>query len=251
MSGTQQQLGDLEELVLLAVRRLGEGAWGASIREELSRHAGRRASIGTIYVTLMRLEEKGLTRSWMGSRRASAAARRNVFSRSCPKVCGRWRLREPSASTCGPGSNTAVKPMPAERVGRPPRLAVRLVCRLLPEALAEAVAGDLEEEYRNRSARSRGRLSADFWYWSQLFTLGPAPRRICRRLGDRPSAGSLEASVRYDGSHTEQEAYADTRRGFQICVSPADSQPGLHVVAVLAGLGIGANTAMLAWSTRY
>jgi PadR family transcriptional regulator len=66
MSGTQQQLGDLEELVLLAVRRLGEGAWGASIREELSRHAGRRASIGTIYVTLMRLEEKGLTRSWMG-----------------------------------------------------------------------------------------------------------------------------------------------------------------------------------------
>ena len=66
MAGKQQQLGDLEELVLLAVRRLGEGAWGARVREELRRHAGRSVSIGTIYVTLMRLEEKGLARSWMG-----------------------------------------------------------------------------------------------------------------------------------------------------------------------------------------
>jgi len=66
MGGNQQQLGDLEELVLLAVCRLGEAAWGSRIREELRRHAGRSASIGTIYVTLMRLEEKGLTRSWLG-----------------------------------------------------------------------------------------------------------------------------------------------------------------------------------------
>lgn len=60
------QLGDLEELVLLAVLRLGEEAYGARIREELRERAGRSASIGTIYVTLMRLEEKGLARSWMG-----------------------------------------------------------------------------------------------------------------------------------------------------------------------------------------
>lgn len=59
-------LGDLEELVLLAVLRLGEDAYGAAIRQELKAHAGRPVSISTIYVTLMRLEEKGYARSWKG-----------------------------------------------------------------------------------------------------------------------------------------------------------------------------------------
>jgi DNA-binding PadR family transcriptional regulator len=64
--GERSQLGDLEEIVLLAVLRLGEGAYGARIREELREQAGRSVSISTVYVTLMRLEEKGLARSWMG-----------------------------------------------------------------------------------------------------------------------------------------------------------------------------------------
>ena len=60
------QLGDLEELVLLGVLRLEGEAYGASIRDELENEAGRSVSISTVYVTLMRLEEKGLARSWMG-----------------------------------------------------------------------------------------------------------------------------------------------------------------------------------------
>lgn len=64
--GHAQQLGDLEELALLAVLRLGADAWGARIQEELLERVGRAVSIGTVYVTLMRLEEKGLARSWMG-----------------------------------------------------------------------------------------------------------------------------------------------------------------------------------------
>jgi DNA-binding PadR family transcriptional regulator len=59
-------LGDLEELVLLAVLRRGEEAHGGSIRAELKEHAGRAVSVSTIYVTLMRLEEKGYARSWKG-----------------------------------------------------------------------------------------------------------------------------------------------------------------------------------------
>jgi DNA-binding PadR family transcriptional regulator len=66
MAAQQRQLGDLEELVLLAVLRLGGDAWGARIREELKLQAGRAVSISTVYVTLMRMEEKGLARSWMG-----------------------------------------------------------------------------------------------------------------------------------------------------------------------------------------
>jgi len=59
-------LGDLEELVLLSVLRLKDDAYGAPIRSELEESAGRSVSISTIYVTLMRLEEKGFIRSWMG-----------------------------------------------------------------------------------------------------------------------------------------------------------------------------------------
>ena len=62
----RSQLGDLEELVLLALLRLGENAYGAAIREELKQRADRAVSVSTIYVTLMRLEEKGYVRSWMG-----------------------------------------------------------------------------------------------------------------------------------------------------------------------------------------
>ncbi len=62
----RSRLGDLEELVLLAVLRLGENAYGAAIREELKQRADRAVSVSTIYVTLMRLEEKGYARSWMG-----------------------------------------------------------------------------------------------------------------------------------------------------------------------------------------
>ena len=58
-------LGDLEELILLAA--LGaEDAHGNEIRRALESRAARRVSISTVYVTLMRLEEKGHVRSWKG-----------------------------------------------------------------------------------------------------------------------------------------------------------------------------------------
>ena len=60
------QIGTLEELVLLAVLRLGEDAYGASIRKELRKRARRAPTVSTIYVTLLRLEEKGLVRSHTG-----------------------------------------------------------------------------------------------------------------------------------------------------------------------------------------
>lgn len=60
------RLGDLEELVLLSALRLGSDAHGGAIREELRSEAGRSVSVSTVYVTLMRLEEKGYVRSWMG-----------------------------------------------------------------------------------------------------------------------------------------------------------------------------------------
>lgn len=60
-------LGDLEEVILLAVLRLAGDAYGGRIREELKSLATRSVSISTVYVTLMRLEEKGYARSWKGA----------------------------------------------------------------------------------------------------------------------------------------------------------------------------------------
>ena len=58
--------GELEQLLLLAVLRLGEGAHGPAIRDELKARAGRRVGPGTLYPTLDRLCEKGLLRSELG-----------------------------------------------------------------------------------------------------------------------------------------------------------------------------------------
>ena len=56
------QIGELEQLVLLAVLRLGADAYGLSIARELEREAGRRLSRGALYTTLDRMEIKGLLR---------------------------------------------------------------------------------------------------------------------------------------------------------------------------------------------
>jgi DNA-binding PadR family transcriptional regulator len=50
-------------MTMLAVARLGEGAYGGAIREELKRVARRSVTVPTVYVTLVRLEEDGLVRS--------------------------------------------------------------------------------------------------------------------------------------------------------------------------------------------
>jgi DNA-binding PadR family transcriptional regulator len=61
-----KHLGNFEQLVILAVLRLGEGAYGMTVRREIEAHSGRKVSLGAIYATLDRLEEKGLVSSTVG-----------------------------------------------------------------------------------------------------------------------------------------------------------------------------------------
>jgi len=56
-------LGEFECLVLLAVLRMGEEAYGMTVRRELQETAGREAGIGSVYQTLERLELKGFLTS--------------------------------------------------------------------------------------------------------------------------------------------------------------------------------------------
>jgi DNA-binding PadR family transcriptional regulator len=58
-----QPLGGLELAVLSSVARLRDEAYGLGVRRDVSRLLGRDYSVGAIYTTLARLEEKGLLRS--------------------------------------------------------------------------------------------------------------------------------------------------------------------------------------------
>ena len=69
-------LGEFEYLLLSASARLGDDAYGAAIGVEVERATGRRCSVGALYTTLDRLEEKGLIETWMGEATPQRGGRR-------------------------------------------------------------------------------------------------------------------------------------------------------------------------------
>ena len=68
-------LGEFEQLILLALARLGDDAYGVTIRETLVERTRRRPSFGAIYSTLRRLEDNGLVRSYTGEPEAVRGGR--------------------------------------------------------------------------------------------------------------------------------------------------------------------------------
>ena len=62
---TPVNLGEFEQLILLAVLRLRDNAYGVTIRTELADRAGRTVAPGALYTALERLESKGLIASHM------------------------------------------------------------------------------------------------------------------------------------------------------------------------------------------
>ena len=69
-------LGDFEQLVLLALLRLGPDAYGATIRREIEQRTGRVLAISAVYVTLERLEAKGFVASRVGDPTSERGGRR-------------------------------------------------------------------------------------------------------------------------------------------------------------------------------
>jgi len=63
---SKKYIGEFEELVLLAILSLGDNAYGVPIRQALEKATGRSVTIGSLYTTLSRLEEKGLIGSRSG-----------------------------------------------------------------------------------------------------------------------------------------------------------------------------------------
>ena len=72
---TSNYIGEFEELVLLAILSQGDNAYGVTIRQILEEATNRTITIGSLYTTLSRLEEKGLVRSWVGEPTAERGGR--------------------------------------------------------------------------------------------------------------------------------------------------------------------------------
>lgn len=64
--GKGDYLGEFEQIALLALIRLQDNAYGVTIRREIAVRAGREVSLGAMYATLDRLENKGFVSSRVG-----------------------------------------------------------------------------------------------------------------------------------------------------------------------------------------
>jgi len=81
---TEQHLGEFEQIVLLAILRLGDGAYGVPIRREIEKRAGRGVTVGALYSTLDRLEAKGYVASWFADPTAERGGRSRRYFRVAP-----------------------------------------------------------------------------------------------------------------------------------------------------------------------
>jgi DNA-binding PadR family transcriptional regulator len=92
-------LGEFELLVMLAIISLGEGAYGVPISREIERHTGRDVAYGTVYVTLERLQEKGLVSSNLGEATPQRGGRAKRYFRVTTR--GLRTVRETKESLTG------------------------------------------------------------------------------------------------------------------------------------------------------
>ena len=92
----ETSLGEFEQLILLALIRLGDRGYGVSIHNEIVRRAGRDVTVASVYKTLERLELKGLALSALGEPTAERGGRRKKYFRIQP--AGRRALAHALAS---------------------------------------------------------------------------------------------------------------------------------------------------------
>lgn len=77
-------LGEFEQIVLLAILRLGEKAYGVPIRAEIENRAHRKVTVGALYSTLDRLEAKRLVHSWFADPTAQRGGRSKRYFKLLP-----------------------------------------------------------------------------------------------------------------------------------------------------------------------
>lgn len=82
--GGHARLGDLEQVILFAIVRLGGEAHGATIIGEIEDQTGRSVSPGSLYTVLDRLAAKEYVESWIGDSSPDRGGRRRRVYRILP-----------------------------------------------------------------------------------------------------------------------------------------------------------------------
>ena len=78
-------LGEFEQLLLFALLRLGDDAYGVTVRQEIARRTGRDIAAGAIYTALERLEARGYVHSWMGEPTPQRGGKRKKYYQLLPE----------------------------------------------------------------------------------------------------------------------------------------------------------------------
>ena|SRR5436190_4737119 len=78
-------LSTFELMVMLALARLGEDAYGVPIAKEIREHSGRDVLLGSVYATLDRLGERGLVSSELGEPTPERGGRAKRYFHLTPK----------------------------------------------------------------------------------------------------------------------------------------------------------------------
>jgi PadR family transcriptional regulator, regulatory protein PadR len=81
----RDSLGEFEHLILLALLRLQDRAYGVTVRHEILLRTGRDVSLGAVYATLDRLQTKGFVKSRLGDPTPERGGRSKRFFRVTPK----------------------------------------------------------------------------------------------------------------------------------------------------------------------
>ncbi|MGI8499304.1 MAG: permease prefix domain 2-containing transporter [Gemmatimonadaceae bacterium] len=121
----------------------------------------------------------------------------------------------------------------ASQSARPPRAAAFLLSCRLPDALREAVLGDLEETFHEEITPTRGARAARVWYWRQAIRL---------LLALRPSGDAVRTpGLTRAGDSTMLTLVSDVRFAMRMLAR----RPAFGALAILTlAIGIGASTAI-------
>lgn len=85
-STDDRALGELEQLVLVAILRLGEEAYGVPVVDEIEERTGREVTRAAVYVALTRMEKRGLVSSRMGEPTAERGGKAKRYFRVEPEA---------------------------------------------------------------------------------------------------------------------------------------------------------------------
>lgn len=81
-----------EEIVLLAIWRLNDNAYGVTIRQQVSQVTGHEWAFGAVYVALDTLTRKGFVNKWIGEPTAARGGRRKCYYRMSQE--GKYALKQ-------------------------------------------------------------------------------------------------------------------------------------------------------------